>query len=86
MLTDTDLALLKDLSSGLNVTEGGIKGSIEGVTERLNKIQEKLIAGQAKFAKAAEESQPTMPNPASPRAVPQAAPDVDALLNKYAPR
>jgi hypothetical protein len=85
-LTDTDIALLKALSSGLNVTEGGIKGSIGGVTERLNKIQEKLMAGQAKFAKAAEESQPTIPNPASPRAAPQAAPDVDALLNKYAPR
>jgi hypothetical protein len=57
-LTDTDIALLKSLSSGLNVTEGGIKGSVEGVTVRLNKIQEKLMAGQAKFAKAAKESKP----------------------------
>jgi hypothetical protein len=83
VLSETDLALLKALSSGLNITENGIKGSLEGVTQRLNRIQEKLIAAQAKFQGGSSGAQPTAPSQA---AAPQAAPDVDALLNKYAPR
>jgi hypothetical protein len=81
VLTDRDIAFLTNVASGLNVVDGGIKGSEREVKKRLGEISTKMSEKLAKF-----QPQPTMPNPASPRAAPQAAPDVDALLNKYAPR
>ena len=42
ILTDKDIELLKDIASGLNVTDKGIKGSVEGVKKRLNEIVLKL--------------------------------------------
>ena len=78
VLSETDLALLKSLSSGINITESGIKGSIKGVKERLAQVQNKLELAQKNLQKPAA-GQPSAATPAS-------APDVDALLNKYAPR
>ncbi len=42
VLTDKDIELLKDIASGLNITDGGIKGSYKGVKARLVEISEKL--------------------------------------------
>lgn len=78
VLTDRDIAFLTNVASGLNVVDGGIKGSEREVKKRLGEISTKMSEKLAKF-----QPQPTIPNPA---AAPQAAPDVDALLNKYAPR
>ena len=82
VLTDRDIAFLTNVASGLNVVDGGIKGSEREVKKRLGEISTKMSEKLAKF-----QPQPTIPNPsAAPQAAPQAAPDVDALLNKYAPR
>lgn len=79
VLSETDLALLKSLSSGINITDSGIKGSLKGVKERLKQVQDKLELAQKNAQKTAPAGQPSA-------ATPSAAPDVDALLNKYAPR
>lgn len=42
VLTDKDIAFLTNIASGLNVTDGGIKGSVEGVRGRLNQISDRL--------------------------------------------
>ena len=42
VLTDKDIGFLTNVSSGLNVTENGIKGSVKGVRDRLGKIANKL--------------------------------------------
>lgn len=42
VLTDKDIEMLKSISSGLNVTEGGIKGSLSGTKARLNEIANKV--------------------------------------------
>lgn len=77
VLTDRDIAFLTNVASGLNVVDGGIKGSEREVKKRLGEISTKMSEKLAKF-----QPQPTMPNPNA-----QSAPaDVDALLNKYAPR
>jgi len=77
VLTDRDIAFLTNVASGLNVTEGGIKGSEKEVKRRLGEISTKMSEKLSKL-----QPLPTTPiNPAQPQAV-----DVDALLNKYAPR
>lgn len=77
VLTDRDIAFLTNVASGLNVTEGGIKGSEKEVKRRLGEISTKMSEKLSKL-------QP-LPTTAINPAQPQAA-DVDALLNKYAPR
>jgi len=42
VLTDKDIQMLRSISSGINVTEGGIKGSYEGTKKRLNQIADKI--------------------------------------------
>lgn len=42
VLTDKDIEMLKSISSGLNVTDGGIKGSLSGTKERLKQISDKV--------------------------------------------
>ena len=42
VLTDKDIQMLRSISSGINVTDGGIKGSYEGTKKRLNQIAEKI--------------------------------------------
>ncbi|MEY0695032.1 phage DNA ejection protein [Providencia rettgeri] len=42
VLTDRDIVFLGNIASGLNITDGGIKGSEAGVKARLNTIAEKL--------------------------------------------
>jgi hypothetical protein len=42
VLTDRDIAFLANISSGINVTDGGIKGSVEGVKARLNQVKSTL--------------------------------------------
>lgn len=77
VLTDRDIAFLTNVASGLNVTEGGIKGSEKEVKRRLGEISTKMSEKLSKL-----QPLPTTPiNAAQPQAV-----DVDALLNKYAPR
>lgn len=77
VLTDKDIAFLTNVASGLNVTEGGIKGSEKEVKRRLGEISTKMSEKLSKL-----QPLPTTPiNPAQPQAV-----DVDALLKKYAPR
>lgn len=79
VLTDRDIAFLTNVASGLNVTEGGIKGSEKEVKRRLGEISTKMSEKLSKL-----QPLPTTPiNPAQPAG---GAVDVDALLNKYAPR
>lgn len=42
VLTDKDIQFLTNVASGLNVQEGGIKGSVSGVQSRLGEIAKKL--------------------------------------------
>lgn len=42
VLSETDIKMLRDLSSGLNVSEKGIKGSEQAIRARLNDIASKL--------------------------------------------
>lgn len=42
VLTDRDIGFLTNVASGLNVTDGGIKGSEKGVRKRLQDIAEKM--------------------------------------------
>jgi hypothetical protein len=42
VLSETDIKMLRDLSSGLNVSEKGIKGSEQAVRARLSDISQKL--------------------------------------------
>lgn len=42
VLSETDIKMLRDLSSGLNVSEKGIKGSEQAIRVRLNDIASKL--------------------------------------------
>lgn len=42
VLTDKDIQMLRSISSGINVTDGGIKGSYEGTKKRLTQIAEKI--------------------------------------------
>lgn len=42
ILTDKDIAFLTNIASGLNVTEGGIRGSTEGVKKRLGEIVKRI--------------------------------------------
>lgn len=42
VLSETDIKMLRDLSSGLNVSEKGIKGSEQAIKTRLNDIASKL--------------------------------------------
>ena len=42
VLTDKDISFLTNVASGINVTDGGIKGSKEGVRERLSQIMKRL--------------------------------------------
>ena len=42
VLTDRDIQFLTRVGSGLNITEGGIKGSEEGVKKRLQEIKNKM--------------------------------------------
>jgi hypothetical protein len=45
VLTDKDIAMLRSISSGLNVSESGIKGSYEGTRKRLQEIANKIRKG-----------------------------------------
>lgn len=45
VLTDKDIQMLRSISSGLNVSEGGIKGSYEGTKKRLQQIADKVKEG-----------------------------------------
>lgn len=45
VLTDRDVAFLGRISSGLNVTDNGIKGSEASVRNQLNQISSRLITG-----------------------------------------
>lgn len=77
VLTDRDIAFLTNVASGLNVTEGGIKGSEKEVKRRLGEISVKMSEKLSKL----------QPLPTTPVNQPAGgAADVDALLNKYAPR
>lgn len=42
VLTDKDIQMLRSISSGINVTDGGIKGSYEGTKKRLMQIADKI--------------------------------------------
>ncbi|MCP4338238.1 MAG: hypothetical protein GY799_04975, partial [Desulfobulbaceae bacterium] len=42
VLTDRDIKFLTNVASGLNIAEGGIKGSEKGVRNRLNEISKKI--------------------------------------------
>lgn len=45
VLTDRDIKFLTRVGSGLNITDGGIKGSQDAVKDRLREIAEKLRSG-----------------------------------------
>lgn len=77
VLTDRDIAFLTNVASGLNITEGGIKGSEKEVKRRLGEISVKMSEKLSKL-------QPLPTTPVNQPAV--GGTDVDALLNKYAPR
>lgn len=78
VLTDKDIQFLTNVASGLNIGENGIRGSTKGVQQRLQEIVTKL---DSKIPKA------TGRDPDVPRLqAAGAAADLDALLNKYAPR
>lgn len=79
VLTDRDIAFLTNVASGLNVQEGGIKGSLPQVQKRLGEISSRISQKLSKV-------QPLPTTPINPRAQPAGTVDVDALLNKYAPR
>lgn len=79
VLTDRDIAFLTNVVSGLNVQEGGIKGSLPQVQKRLGEISSRISQKLSKV-------QPLPTTPINPQAQPAGAVDVDALLNKYAPR
>jgi hypothetical protein len=42
VLTDRDIGFLTNVASGINVTDGGIKGSPKGVRDRLEQISKTL--------------------------------------------
>ncbi|UCQ28434.1 phage DNA ejection protein [Edwardsiella tarda] len=44
VLTERDIIFLGNIASGLNITEDGIRGSVDGVKKRLNAIASKLDA------------------------------------------
>ena len=48
VLTDKDIQMLRSISSGINVSEGGIKGSYKGTKKRLQQIADKLKSGLQK--------------------------------------
>jgi hypothetical protein len=62
VLTDKDIDFLGRIGSGLNVTDGGIKGSVQGTKSRLSDIASKLNTKISDYDKA---------NPAKPAATPQ---------------
>lgn len=51
VLTDKDIQMLRSISSGINVTDGGIKGSYEGTKKRLMQIAEKIQSATGDSAK-----------------------------------
>lgn len=72
VLTDRDIAFLTNVASGINVTDGGIKGSAEGVKKRLMQIRDTL----QKSAKAKGVDLSQSPQPATEVSI-------DDLLMKY---
>lgn len=58
VLTDRDIVFLGNIASGLNITDGGIKGSEAGVKARLNTIAEKLDS-KVSLQGQPQQSQPT---------------------------
>ncbi|AUR85659.1 coil containing protein [Vibrio phage 1.079.O._10N.286.45.E9] len=51
VLTDKDIQMLRSISSGINVTDGGIKGSYEGTKKRLMQVAEKIQSATGDSAK-----------------------------------
>lgn len=77
VLTDRDIQFLGRLASGLNVTDGGIRGSTEGVRKRLldiaNKIDDALGAGVESESETGEiPAEPESARPAQPQLSPAA--------------
>ncbi|MEY0432509.1 phage DNA ejection protein [Providencia rettgeri] len=58
VLTDRDIVFLGNIASGLNITDGGIKGSESAVRGRLNAIAEKLDSKVSSQGQP-QQSQPT---------------------------
>lgn len=72
VLTDRDIAFLTNVASGINVTDGGIKGSSEGVKKRLMQIRDTLQkSAKAKGVDLNQAPQPTTET------------SIDDLLMKY---
>lgn len=81
VLTDKDIEFLGRIGSGLNVTENGIKGSVQGTKDRLKEITGRLTGKISEYDKA---------NPAQPAAQAQtarvaspAAPSVGSVQQGY---
>ena len=75
-LTDSDIAFLKNVSTGLNITEGGIKGSEKAVRQRFKEISNKLKSGLERenydFGKL-ETPEETVTQPTSKKTAPPSA-------------
>ena len=59
VLTDRDIQLIKNIGSGLKVSEGGIQMSEEGARERLSQIRDKLVEKLGGSSQPAQQSQST---------------------------
>lgn len=60
VLTDKDISFLTNVASGLNITEGGIKGSEKGVKKRLEDIANRIEKSQGATQEAPESSSSTV--------------------------
>jgi hypothetical protein len=72
VLTDKDITFLSQVGSGLNIGDGGIRGSEEGTKERLGKISEKLSTKLSEYEKANT-------NAGKPQASQQSQPQAQAV-------
>lgn len=84
VLTDRDISFLTNVASGLNVTDKGIKGSEREVKKRLGEIATKMQEKIESLPQAARAPAGATGSFAPP--APAGSVDVDALINKYAPR
>lgn len=80
VLTDRDIQFLGRLASGLSVSDGGIKGSTEGVRKRLLDIANKIDAALGAGAESETENGGV---PAEPESARPAQPQLSPAAMKY---